>query len=563
MRNSDPKMWYLKKMCKMLNMFFYPQKLARSLHYLRNIQNVTYKELAMSHILVVDDERGARESLNIFLTGEGHEIDTAMDGLEALNLLEKSRYDLVLTDLRMPNMNGLSLMAQIKEKWETEIPVILITSCGSMDTAIQAVKDGASDYIVKPFEIEQLRKSVNIALKKEREILQRNLQNQEEYSRRMELANKRLDHAIFELAVLHETGKMINSTLEINKIVSLILEMARQSIHADRARVLLYHRDHKRVMMDLSYAQDETRSRELIDVDQYANDWVMRRREGLLLEDIEKIPATESELLASSGLGSMLVVPIRRKQDIVGVMFLSNLAGGRKFDERDFQFVTTLVNQASIAIENAQLYEELQNHFTDTIRALVTAVETKDSNTFGHSDRVTRYVLMIADQFGLENSDLRQLEYLALLHDIGKIGISEEILLKPERLSDQEWSIVKNHSALGGSIIKPIKFLESGEAAIRHHHEWFNGAGYPDGLQGEAIPLFSRIIAVADAFDAMTSERPYRGSMDQKEAVLELKRFSGEQFDPRVVIYFLQALDSSREQGARREFATSGPGTLQ
>lgn len=517
----------------------------------------------MSNILVVDDEKGVRESLNVFLTEEGHEIDTASDGLEALNLMEKRHYDLVLTDLRMPNMNGLSLMAQIKDKWETEIPVILITSCGNVDTAIQAVKEGASDYIVKPFEIEQLRKSVNLALKQERETLQRNLQEQEQYSHRMELANKKLDHAIFELAVLHETGKMINSTLEINKIISLILEMARQSIHADRARVLLYHKDRKRVMMDLSYSKDETRARELIDVDRYATEWVMRRGEGLLLEDVERIPAAESELLAKSGLGSLLVVPIRRKQEITGVMFLTNMAGGLKFNERDFQFVTTLVNQASIAIENAQLYEELQDHFTDTVRALVTAVEAKDSYTFGHSDRVTRYAMMIASQLNLPAADQRQLEYLSLLHDIGKIGINEEILRKPERLTDQEWSIVKNHSVLGGSIVKPIKFLSSGEAAIRHHHEWFDGAGYPDGLKGETIPLFSRIIAVADAFDAMTSERPYRKSMDQRSAVLELKRFSGEQFDPRIVIHFLQALEVSSDQGTRREFTTSGPDTLQ
>jgi len=499
----------------------------------------------MSHILVVDDERGVRESLIVLLSEEGHNIDTAADGLEALNLLEKRHYDLVLTDIRMPNMNGLALMEEIKEKWDEQIPVILLTANGSVETAVKAVKDGASDYIIKPFEIDHLRKAVNVALKRERESLKQTLKEQKEYSRRMEMANKKLDQAIFELAVLHETGKTINSTLEINKIISIILEMARQSVGADRARVLLYNSSNNNIRMDLSYAVDEEQSQKFITLDNYAIDWVRQREEGLLLEDIQKMRLGNSDIWSRSGLGSLLVVPIKRKSSMIGIMLLTNLAGHKKFAEKDFQFISTLVNQASIAIENAQLYEELQGHFRDTIRALVTAMETKDSYTFGHSDRVTRYSLMIARQLNLSQEEIRQLEYLALLHDIGKIGIDEDILRKPARLSKEEWAIVKNHSVLGGSIVKPIKFLRDGELTIRHHHEWYSGSGYPDGLEGDAIPLFSRIIAVADAFDAMTSERPYRKSLNEASALQELERFAGEQFDPRMVELFISAYQNT------------------
>jgi HD-GYP domain-containing protein (c-di-GMP phosphodiesterase class II) len=135
----------------------------------------------------------------------------------------------------------------------------------------------------------------------------------------------------------------------------------------------------------------------------------------------------------------------------------------------------------------------------------------------------------------------RRLEYLALLHDIGKIGIDEKILRKSSKLDPGEWEIIRNHSTIGGSIIKPIKFLPSGEKIIRHHHERFNGSGYPDGLRGEDIPLFSRVIAVADSFDAMTSLRPYRGTMKTDDAILELRRCSGEQFDPKLVDVFINA----------------------
>ncbi len=503
----------------------------------------------MSQILVVDDEKGIRESLHILLTDEGYQIDTAADGLEALHLLEKKHYDLVLTDLRMPNVNGLSLLSQIKEKWDEKIPVILLTSCSHVDTAIQAIKEGASDYIVKPFEVDHLRESVRKALTKEREKMREAMKAQEDYARRMESANRKLDHAIFELAVLHETGKMINSTLDIRKIVSIILEMARQSVGADRARVKLYYRDSQRDMMDLAYAVDETNHRQWEAVDEYAAAWVKRRGEGILLEDIQKIPAQESQLLTSSGLGSLLVLPIKRKSDMIGVMILTNRAGHRKFTEDDFQFLTTLVNQASIAIENAQLYEELQGHFADTIRALVTAMEAKDAYTYGHSDRVTQYSLMIGNHLGLTEAEVRELEYTALLHDIGKIGIAEEILRKPGKLNPHEWSVVKKHTVLGSTIIRPIKFLNRGEASVRHHHEWFNGSGYPDGLRGEDIPLFARIIAVADAFDAMISERPYRSCLTEQAAIGELKRCAGEQFDPTVVATFLRALEAARQTG--------------
>ncbi|MCD4814380.1 response regulator [bacterium] len=500
----------------------------------------------MSHILVVDDERGVRESLNILLSEEGHEIDMACDGTEALTLLRKQRYDLVLTDIRMPNMNGLSLMEQIRDNWNHEIPVILLTACGSVETAVRAVKDGASDYIIKPFEIEHLRNAVNVALKKERESLKANLQEQKEYSQRMEMANKKLDQAIFELAVLHETGKTINSTLEINKIISIILEMARQSVNADRARVVLFEKNSSHIMMDLSYAIDEANSKKFMALDQYAMDWVTQREEGLLLEDIEKMKLSDSDLWTRSGLGALMVAPIKRKSNLIGLMLLTNLAGNKKFNEKDFQFITTLVNQASIAIENAQLYEELQNHFADTIRALVAAMETKDSYTHGHSDRVTKYSMMIGESLNLSSGELRQLEYLALLHDIGKIGIDEDILRKPGKLTNEEWTIVKNHPVLGGCIIRPIKFLVEGEASIRHHHEWFDGNGYPDGLSGEQIPLFSRIISVADAFDAMISERPYRSGMTEEAAIDELHRFSGKQFDPDIVRLFVKVHDERR-----------------
>ncbi len=496
----------------------------------------------MSKILVVDDERGIRESLDIFLSDEGHAIDTVANGREALLLLKEQEYDLVLTDVRMPDMNGIVLMKEIKEKMKQPVPVIILTAYGTIQSAVTAVKEGASDFILKPFEIERLREAVNNALKNERKKLEYKLFQQEGKNRYLNLMNQKLDRTVFEMAILHEIGKTINSTLEINKIVSIILEMGRQTLVADKARLFLYNYKEPGIALNISYSTEDARPTHKNDcLDQDAIDWIIWKGEPLLLEDINHQSSLKVKPEVASDLGSLLILPFKRKSRILGAMLLANRAGGRKFTQEDLRFAITLANQASITIENAQLYAELQGHFADTIRALISAVEAKDAYTYGHSDRVTRYTMMIANQLEFSQVELRRLEYLSLLHDIGKIGIEERILRKSTSLSEQEWSIIKNHSVLGASIVEPIKFLEDGQRTIRHHHEWFNGSGYPDGLKENSIPLYSRIIAVADAFDAMTSIRPYRDSLGSQSALNELKCCAGTQFDPMIVEKFVSA----------------------
>ena len=496
----------------------------------------------MSKILIVDDERGIRESLDIFLSDEGHAIDTASNGREALFLLKKHNYDLVLTDVRMPDMNGMVLMKEIKEKMRQPVPVIILTAYGTIQSAVTAVKEGASDFILKPFEIEHLRKAVNKALESERKKLEYKLFQQEGKNRYLNLMNQKLDRTVFELAILHEIGKTLNSTLEINKVVSIILEMVRQTVVADKARLFLYNYEKPGLALNVSYSTENAGHTQQNDfLDQDAIDWIIWKGEPVLVDDVKQQGLLKIKHELASNVGALMIIPFKRKSRILGAMLLANRAGGRKFIQEDKQFAVTLANQASISIENTQLYAEIQDHFADTIRALISAVEAKDTYTYGHSDRVTRYTMMIANQLGFSEIQLRRLEYLSLLHDIGKIGIDESILRKSSSLSEQEWGIIKNHSILGANIVEPIKFLEDGQKTIRHHHEWFNGSGYPDGLQENNIPLCSRIISVADAFDAMTSIRPYRDSLGAKSALKELKCCAGTQFDPMVVEKFLNA----------------------
>jgi len=186
-----------------------------------------------------------------------------------------------------------------------------------------------------------------------------------------------------------------------------------------------------------------------------------------------------------------------------------------------------------------QAYRILKKAHLDSVKVLVEAIDAKDPYTRGHSDRVTRMSLKIAFQLGFAEERLESLEYGALLHDIGKIGIKDEVLQKPGTLDSGEYQYIQEHPLIGVKIIEGLDFFKDKIPMIRHHHEHYDGSGYPDGLLGEAIPLEARIIAVSDAFDAMTSARPHRGMMPLQDVLMELEKCKGTQFDPKVLEIFL------------------------
>ncbi|MDK2822898.1 MAG: hypothetical protein PWQ67_2011 [Clostridia bacterium] len=195
-----------------------------------------------------------------------------------------------------------------------------------------------------------------------------------------------------------------------------------------------------------------------------------------------------------------------------------------------------------LARHSFKLYLEMRENYLNTIETLVKSIEAKDVYTCGHSERVARYSVAIGKELGLDAISLEQLNYLALLHDIGKVAVSDKILNKMEKLNDEEFNIVKHHPEIGAQIAKNIKLLKDYQNAILHHHERWDGVGYPSKLKGEDIPLFSRIIAVADSFDAMTSDRPYRKALEYSTAINEITLCSGKQFDPQIVNAFIKTI---------------------
>ncbi len=244
-------------------------------------------------------------------------------------------------------------------------------------------------------------------------------------------------------------------------------------------------------------------------------------------------------------LERVFVLPIRVRDVKLGTIAFFR-KGRDDFSEAEKEFIHVVSTHLGTAIENSSLHEEVKKNYFNTIRALVNAIEEKDRYTRGHSERVTRLALAMGEKARLSKKRLRILYQAAVLHDIGKIGIDLTILNKKGRLSEEEMKLIRQHPVIGQRIIEPLTFLKEVKACIKEHHERYDGKGYPHGLKRDELTLEGRILAVADAFDAMTSDRPYRKAMTEEEAIEELRRNAGGQFDPYVVELFLKVYEDMK-----------------
>ena len=241
---------------------------------------------------------------------------------------------------------------------------------------------------------------------------------------------------------------------------------------------------------------------------------------------------------------SELVVPLWVGEDLWGVINVEELEPGA-FDEDDVRLVETVADQVGAALRSASLYEQLERAYLGTAQALVAALEAKDAYTAEHARSIVEQAEKVGIRLGLDDAALRDLRFAAVFHDIGKIAVPESILTKPGPLTDEERAVMERHTIAGEQILAPVEFLAGVRVLVRHEHERWDGAGYPDRLAGEAIPIGSRIILACDALHAMTSDRPYRAALSLEAAVGELRRNAGTQFDPRVVEALLAVLDES------------------
>jgi putative nucleotidyltransferase with HDIG domain len=248
-------------------------------------------------------------------------------------------------------------------------------------------------------------------------------------------------------------------------------------------------------------------------------------------------------------------VPLVSSEGTIGAITVGSSDATYRFNSDDVRLLSTIANHVAIAIGNIELFTSLQEAYLATVRSLAAAVDAKDTYTRGHSDRVAAYATLIAERLGIAHEQRIALEMAAYLHDIGKIGVAEEILLKPGKLTDGEMEEMRHHPLIGANILKPVAFPWAITPIVRHHHEHFDGSGYPAGLKGEEIPLLARILTAADSYEAMTADRPYRQGLSSGSALEELRRCSGTQFDPRIIDVLVRIVEEDERDAEGTQVA--------
>jgi HD-GYP domain-containing protein (c-di-GMP phosphodiesterase class II) len=357
---------------------------------------------------------------------------------------------------------------------------------------------------------------------------------------------KRIEERAQRLALLSQLSQILNSTLDHKEIRRRATEAATRLMKAEAGSLLILNEEKSQLNFEVALGDREEDIKMIsLNFGEGIAGWVAQHGKSLIVNSPERDRRFFKGVDERTAFKTrnIICVPVKVKEKIVGVLEAVNKQDGGKFDKEDLSLLTSLADQVAVALDNSRLYQELEEMFFQTADSLADAIEKRDPYTGGHTQRVTLYSQAIAKYLPLKPLERKWLKITSVLHDIGKIGIEDYILKKPERLSPQEFEVIKCHSEIGAKIVEHIRQLKEIIPGVRYHHEQVNGKGYPDGLMGEDIPSLARIIAVADTYDAMTTDRPYRKAMGKEAAVEELKRCSGTQLDKEVVEAFIQAYE--------------------
>ncbi len=487
-----------------------------------------------SNILFVDDEETILDIARDYFGQKGYSVLTAAGGEEAVELLQKEKIDCCFTDIHMPGMDGIDLAERIRQIDNT-IPVVVMTGFPSLDTSLKTIKNGVVDFLVKPVGLQQMEMCLKRVMH-ERELFLENILLKKEVEGKEKLAN-----------LNRELQAKLQGLNILNKILS---DLSTMSSHQDVFGRLV------KMTLDIASAQEATffvhsggKRRPVLVAkaggisDQPDDGGSGREMEKLIREAVsDQLP-----MLISKNNGkrlppevrSCMVVPLMIREQVFGVLTAAIRDGDRQFSENDLYYISFLTQQAANSIEKLALYENIYNNLFSTLYAFVKAIEVRDPYTQQHSSRVTDISLQLGKELGCTQEEMDILNFAGPLHDIGKIGIPDNILLKPGPLTETEYEKIKEHPDLGADIVGKLGMWDREQEIIRCHHERFDGTGYPSGLKQDEIPLLSRILAVADAFDAMASDRAYRKKMDPEKILGIIRGAANTQFDPEVVRAFL------------------------
>jgi len=499
-------------------------------------------------ILFVDDEESILDIARTYFSTRGYKVLTACNGREAIEMMWHNHIDCCFTDINMPEMDGLEL-AEYLRKHDNTIPVVVMTGYPSLDNTIHTLKNGVVDFLIKPVNLQQMEMSVQRVLR-ERKLFIENIILSKEVEGKAELEglNQALTEKNAELNVVNRITTDFANLRESADVFKQLVDLTVEFAHAEVGCLYLINDTLDRVV-PIAYAKAQ-------EVDQF----IPRQAEGTydqfplsgdpkVLEVIFDAVKEDQPLLIPKNNGngclpgqikSFMMTPLKIRSKLLGVLGAFVSGSEARFNEKDLFYLSFIANKAASAMESLALYENIYNNLLATLYAFVKAIEARDPYTKQHSNRVTQISMTLAKALDCTVEERDILNVAGLLHDIGKIGIRDEILLKPGRLSREEFDIIKQHPIIGADIMDNLGLWHREKIIVRGHHERFDGTGYPDGLKGGEIPFLARILSVADVYDAIASDRAYRGRMEESKILDIMYGGAGTQFDPDIINTFRQ-----------------------
>jgi len=504
-------------------------------------------------ILFVDDEESILNVSTEYFQRKGYQTLAARGGLEALKILERETVDCCFTDINMPEMNGLELAEKIRMNDNT-MPVIVMTGYPSLENTIQTIKNGVVDFLIKPVNLKQMELCVQRVIQQRKLFVENILLKKEvEGKRRLETLNQELVHKVEELNILNKIMSKFTIISSSTDVFKRAVDMALEIAQAD---ITHFYVINEAVQEPINVSSSSTESagsaacanRQAAPEDPQAPApaALPSLKPALIMEVVaDQIPLLISENTGNNGLpgeiSSAMIAPLKIRDKVFGVITAIVIQGQKRFTERDIYYLSFIAQSTAQAIENQALYENIYENLFATLYAFVKAVEARDLYTQQHSSRVTGLSLILGRHLGCSKEELDILKFAGHLHDIGKIGIRDDILLKPGRLTNDEFEKIKDHPVIGANILEQLGLWEKERQIILRHHERFDGTGYPDGIKNQDIPFLARILSVADVYDAMASDRAYRKKMEDAVILKIINEGDGSQFDPDVVAAFNQA----------------------
>jgi putative nucleotidyltransferase with HDIG domain len=480
-----------------------------------------------TRVLVVDDETQFRSLITELLIERGFDAHAATSARGALDQARDRSFGVAVVDLVMPDMGGIELAEKIKQV-SPDTQVLILTGQGDMGSAIDGLRHGVFDYLQKgELDIPRLARSVTEA--GERSRLTR--ENRELLTRLQE--SNRL------LKALHDVAAGIAGEPHLDRVLDRLISAARILCHASSGRVLLFRRtpsDDLVIETGVGVGAEAIRGARLNQTEGIAA-LVAASNEAMVVADARAHPrfSKRCDDLPSPRPG-LVSAPLRHG-DVYGAVTVAGPEEG-EFGVEDRDLLAILARQAAVGIDNALNHERSLNFFTHTSDILVSFLENMDIFYPGHSRAVAALADLVTRRMGMGDEERGHVHFAALLHDIGKILVDPTVL-KAETITQEGFRAMQQHPALGVQLLKPISLWEDVLPLIHAHHERWDGKGYPRGLAGEDIPLGARVIAIADAFDAMIRNTPHGKHRTPEQGLAELEKFSGTQFDPNIVPLFV------------------------